>query len=167
MLVYKWAKSSLCTWSTSGQLLGRAGPTPGAARAHSWGQPSRVTHGALGHHAPWCGALGSPCTCTVVHPGRMAPYCTVHLVHQASYAPAPRCIPAAWHRIAPCTTVHHHLCAPAPWCIPAAWHRGAPCTTVRDRPCAPALRCISATLHHGARCSTMCDAETQRTVYYF
>ena len=80
----------------------------------------------------------------------LAPPCTE--VHRA-----PRCIPAAWHRIAPCTTVHHHLCAPAPWCIPAAWHRGAPCTTVRDRPCAPALRCISASLHHGARCSTMCD----------
>ena len=78
--------------------------------------------------------------------------CTDACVHRA-----PRCIPAAWHRIAPCPTVHHHLCAPAPWCIPAAWHRGAPCTTVRDRPCAPALRCISASWHHGARCSTMCD----------
>ena len=55
----------------------------------------------------------------------------------------------------PCTEVHR-----APRCIPAAWHRIAPCTTVRDRPCAPALRCISATLHHGARCSTMCDPAT-------
>ena len=78
--------------------------------------------------------------------------CTDACVHRA-----PRCIPAAWHRIAPCTTVHHHLCAPAPWCITVVVHRIAPCTTVRDRPCAPALRCIIATLHQGARCSTMCD----------
>jgi len=85
----------------------------------------------------------------------LAPPCTV--VHRA-----PRCIPAAWHRIAPCTTVHHHLCAPAPWCITVVVHRIAPCTTVRDRPCAPALRCISATLHHGARCSTMCDPGTDQ-----
>ena len=81
--------------------------------------------------------------------------CTDACVHRA-----PRCIPAAWHRIAPCTTVHHHLCAPAPWCITVVVHRIAPCTTVRDRPCAPALRCISATLHH-VRCTVqhhvMCD----------
>ena len=37
----------------------------------------------------------------------LAPPCTE--VHRA-----PRCIPAAWHRIAPCTSVHQASYAPAP-----------------------------------------------------
>ena len=51
------------------------------ARARTRTSPPcfRVTHGALAAPAPWCGALGSPCTCTEVHPGRLAPRCTVHL----------------------------------------------------------------------------------------
>ena len=51
--------------------------------------------------------------------------CTVHhgLVHRDSYAPAPWCIPAAWHRIAPCTSVHQASKAPAPRCMPALLQR--------------------------------------------
>ena len=62
--------------------------------------------------------------------------CTVHhgLVHRDSYAPAPWCIPAAWHRIAPCTSVHQASKAPAPRCMPALLHRVCTCTEVHPSP---------------------------------
>ena len=63
----------------------------------------RVTHGALAAPAPWCGALGSPCTCTEVHPGRLAPRCTVHLGASGLLCTCTKVHPG---RLAPRCTVH-------------------------------------------------------------
>ena len=70
---------------------------------HRAGRVGRVTHGALAAPAPWCGALGSPCTCTEVHPGRLAPYCTVHLGASGLLCTCTKVHPG---RLAPYCTVH-------------------------------------------------------------
>ena len=67
------------------------------------GPRTRVTHGALAAPAPWCGSLGSPGTCTEVHPGRLAPYCTVHLGASGLLCTCTKVHPG---RLAPYCTVH-------------------------------------------------------------